>query len=321
MSEIATIAGEPGLELLERAAELLAAVQAEAAGAAVELEAWLAHDAAHRLAYAELLAVWHGLECFERHETPPLAVTVTAPPVVRLPTARRAASAARARPRRAALTALAATLVAAAVLALAPRGDFRTAPGGRETLTLDDGTVLELATDTAIDVRYTPERRRVVLRRGAVYAAVAHDTARPFEIDAGDVQAVAVGTEYAVERWAGEAVVVTMAVGTVETVAAGRSRRIVAGERYAPATATSYPDAEAGLAWRRDQLVLSDAPLEVALARLDRYLAGHVQCLGRCDERVSAVLPVGDARAALRSLAAQHGYRVRELPYLVLIER
>ena len=85
-------------------------------------------------------------------------------------------------------------------LAGAPVLEQRTRPGQRLALSLDDGSVLDLAGDTWVRVRQTPHRRQVELLRGEAFFDVAHAAGRPFEVLTADSR-VRVGVEQTNEEW------------------------------------------------------------------------------------------------------------------------
>jgi len=102
-------------------------------------------------------------------------------------------------------------LAAAASLALAAVGAFTwygydrtgwhvytTDFGGLSRIVLDDGSVVNLNTNSQMRVQLTPELRHIVLERGEALFKVAHDKNRPFDVDAGNTTVRAVGTEFSV---------------------------------------------------------------------------------------------------------------------------
>ncbi len=63
---------------------------------------------------------------------------------------------------------------------------------------LNDGSVVNLNTNSLMRVQLTPELRHVVLERGEALFKVTHDKKRPFDVDAGSTTVRAVGTEFSV---------------------------------------------------------------------------------------------------------------------------
>lgn len=75
---------------------------------------------------------------------------------------------------------------------------FATDLGGFERIVLDDGSVVHLNTNSVIRVRLREDHRNVVLERGEALFKVAHDTTRPFDVQAAGTTVRAVGTEFSV---------------------------------------------------------------------------------------------------------------------------
>lgn len=68
--------------------------------------------------------------------------------------------------------------------------------GGYERRVLDDGSIVELTGDAAIEVNYSSGERRVGLRRGEAVFTVAKGPDRPFIVRVGGVNVRAVGTTF-----------------------------------------------------------------------------------------------------------------------------
>lgn len=77
---------------------------------------------------------------------------------------------------------------------------FVTQVGETRTLTLADGSRVQLNTNTELRVAYSREERRIQLLRGEAYFDVVRQTARPFTVDAGRANIRVLGTEFNVER-------------------------------------------------------------------------------------------------------------------------
>ena len=76
--------------------------------------------------------------------------------------------------------------------------EYTTDFGGLSRIVLDDGSVVNLNTNSFMRVQLTPELRHIVLERGEALFKVAHDKNRPFDVDAGNTTVRAVGTEFSV---------------------------------------------------------------------------------------------------------------------------
>ncbi|CAG9248214.1 FecR family protein [Paraburkholderia unamae] len=208
---------------------------------------------------------------------------------------------------------IAAIGIGAALYAHAP--DYATAPGELRTLALEDGTIAKLDADSAIDVRYTPNERSIVLARGRAAFEVRHGDPRRFVVHAGGGEIVDIGTAFQASTPSlnpartGD-VLVTVTQGRVAVRNAAGSREAVAGQSVAfgdgdRAPATVGVDLFAATAWQRGRMVFTDAPLGDVVAALNRYWNGHfVYVRGSAAAlRVSGNFAVGAPAQALATLA------------------
>lgn len=101
-------------------------------------------------------------------------------------------------------------------------GLYTTTIGGQETAPLADGSIVQLNTNTRIEVDYDGQYRNVHLLQGEAYFTVAKHTGRPFRVYAGTGRIEAVGTAFAV-RLKNDDVNVTVAEGTVALAAMERA--------------------------------------------------------------------------------------------------
>jgi len=72
--------------------------------------------------------------------------------------------------------------------------------GEQKQLTLNDGTIVELNTNSVIEVAYTAEQRKITLIRGEARFDVAKDKNRPFTVISGHNSFTALGTIFNVQR-------------------------------------------------------------------------------------------------------------------------
>ena len=60
---------------------------------------------------------------------------------------------------------------------------YATAVGGHKTLTLGDGSEVELNTDTIVRMPKVAGQRQVILDKGEAYFQIKHDAENPFIVD------------------------------------------------------------------------------------------------------------------------------------------
>jgi transmembrane sensor len=110
--------------------------------------------------------------------------------------------------------------------------------GGWRKLELPDGSVVQLNTDSAVEVLYTAAERRVRLTRGEAFFSVARNSARPFWVEARTVAVRAVGTAFNVRHRA-EAIEVLVTEGKVRVDSDTRSASLPASSL--PTTTGAIP--------------------------------------------------------------------------------
>lgn len=160
------------------------------------------------------------------------------------------------------------------------RLDLATAHGQTRMLDLPDGSQIALNIDSAVQVRYYPRRREVVLDRGEVFFRVAADKARPFTVSVDTSEVRVVGTAFNV-RSAPPLLAVNVLEGRVEVRADkhDRANLVVLGAGQGvivdPATrqyqqGAVNPDTVGD--WRTGQLAFRRSPLPEVAQELSRYL-------------------------------------------------
>lgn len=208
-------------------------------------------------------------------------------------------------------------LVAAGITAslMAPKylGQVYDTPVGEQrTVALDDGSRIELNTDSRVRVRFSAGTRSLTLERGQALFEVAHDTARPFIVKAGAASVRAVGTKFEVYRRAAD-VRVTLVEGKVEvtgTLQGQVATPLVAGQGVEVRRATITPpvkvDTAAVTGWTQGRLTFHDARLADAVAEVNRYSRSKVVLAANApvDERINGAFDTGDPKAFANGVAA-----------------
>lgn len=284
---------------------------------------WLAADAHHRLAYADVCAAALALEQVQ------ISVPAeAAAPVRPLPTARR-----RSTNRMGWLAGMAAAFALAFGLSQGASpwqnviSDAYTAAAEQRWVDLEDGTRVFLDGDSALSIDYTAEARHVKLLRGAALFEVKSDRSRPFTVEADGVLAQALGTQYTVEHTPlGVRVDVREGVvGVSRSGGHGEPTRVEAGHEVVvenglvPEIAAAL-DADA-FAWTEARLVFSGASLRDAVAKLDRHVPGRVVLWrdAKGSAPVTAAIPIDGARAGLEAIVREQGLVLSSVPGVGLV--
>ena len=198
-------------------------------------------------------------------------------------------------------------------------GIYQTRIGEQNTITLIDGSVIQLNTNSRLQVNYESDQRDVVLIAGEAHFEVAKDTRRPFVVKAGEGIVRAVGTAFSV-RMNPQALKVTVTEGKValrtfepQELAAinthNKNTQLGSSEIAAPPLPSTkdrgylvqgqsvdfQPQAETGLgnpiqqlkqhdieqqlAWRKGLLLFAGEPLAQVIEEVNRYTKLDIQII------------------------------------------
>src|SRR6185437_1052177 len=162
----------------------------------VDLDAWLAESATNKVAYMRVSAAWGKADRMVVLNRPAFRPAAAVPRKGLFSTSFRVA---------AALIAVSAIGIGSAQYLSKPDGAaYSTAVGGHKTITLSDGTRIELNTNTSLRITLKDDRRNVFLDKGEAFFHVTHDASRPFVVTVGNHRVTDLGTEFVVRREPGE---------------------------------------------------------------------------------------------------------------------
>ena len=154
----------------------------------------------------------------------------------------------------------------------------------RQSLTLADGSRVELNARTSLRIENSRTERRVQLVTGEAYFMVSKDKKRPFivETPAGSVRVT--GTIFNVRSETASQLEVTVVEGSVQVSPSNTGSmlssdpvKLVAGDRLSTSAQDVVPetlsasDLEDALAWRQGQIVCNRMPLAEVAARFAHY--------------------------------------------------
>jgi len=238
-----------------------------------KLDAWLAEADNHAAAYWRLKATWD--------RTNRLAALRFSAPMRATPTIDK-------RPLKSIFKVIATLIIFAVVSGtgayfyLLPRGEtFSTVVGGHSTITLVDGSQIDLNTNTTIRADVDAHRRIVNLLKGEAYFQIKHDGARPFIVKVANHRITDLGTKFLI-RTSSRNLEVALVEGSARIERAdGTTQResalltpgdiVVATADSMHISKKSARDLANGLAWRRGVLVFHNSSLADAAAEFNRY--------------------------------------------------
>jgi transmembrane sensor len=214
-------------------------------------------------------------------------------------------------------------------------GRYTTGFGEQKIVTLADGSVVTLNTDTELKVDLAADRRALWLVRGEAFFRVAHDPSRPFEVAVQDATVKAIGTQFNV-RIAPAATVVSVLEGVVEVRDREGSEKIPGGTRergavrlargeQAQVVRSPLPRAGEALivveperaaasrsaAWLKGRVEFEDTPLAEVLDEFRRYREIHVEIDESLRElKLTGSFDAQDPESALAYIATLPGITV-----------
>ena len=92
---------------------------------------------------------------------------------------------------------------------------YYTSTGEQKSVFLDDGSVIQLDSETKVMVIFTRKQRQISMEKGRAVYSVAHDPGRPFIVDTGNMKIRAVGTKFDVSKLSKTKVSVSVTEGKV----------------------------------------------------------------------------------------------------------
>ncbi len=279
-----------------------------------EFAAWLTRDPANKAAFDDACCLWGDLECLR-----PLIATPAPSP--------RSPGLARFWPKGALALASLALAFFFSYDELSIRWRARELTGTAETrlVKLEDGSLVELGPNSAIDTDFSDSGRRLTLLKGEAWFGVSPDATRPFSVSVGGGTITALGTAFNIAT-ENARIEVTVTQHRVRVSGAGPSVVVEEGSQSAfgpgVGAVAPYPvDVGHVTAWRRGKLIFDDKPLGEVVSILGRYHRGWFLIVDPAirTRRVTGVFETADPLAALRAIERSLGLHAVTFGSLVLL--
>ena len=208
---------------------------------------------------------------------------------------------------------------------------YKTAVGEMSTVTLSDGSVLQLNTDSEVNVAFSDSVRQLELVSGEVYFEVAKDPMKPFIVDVGDDKVAAVGTAFNIDSRPGLDTEVLVTEGkvkvSVNSLAEVDSDELflIQGQKVTIGSSESRvnddQDHETILSWREGMLVFQGEPLSHAIQEIDRYTSLKLTIIDDsiADIPVGGFFRTGDTEGLLQILSLNFGVQSKQIGDEILL--
>lgn len=181
---------------------------------------------------------------------------------------------------------------------------YSTSIGERETLSLSDGSQIELNTDTRLRILATGAERQVWLEKGEAYFEVTHDPKRPFTVWVANKRVTDIGTKFIIRQEPAklELSVIDGRVGVTgasdphpeEGLRLSKGDVLVATANSASVTKEPAEALANEFSWLHGMLVFDNVPLSKVVAEFRRYSADKIVVADNkaAQTRVSATFPI-----------------------------
>jgi transmembrane sensor len=221
--------------------------------------------------------------------------------------------------------------------------EYSTAIGQQRLIALPDGSVMQMNTDSTVNVNYLDDSRRIYMPEGEVWFDVQHNPEKPFIVYAGLFMVRAVGTAFTVKIKEDGSLGVTVTDGRVEVTLSSDAvtgkklpdievptnvMPMIVGKHMVFDTdfgeLTDWQSLvqkmdpvqiEKRISWRDGILIFDNDPLEVVVAELNRYTQSKIVISdsGIRDLRFGGYFRANDVNLILATLDKNYGIRVDEI--------
>jgi transmembrane sensor len=191
--------------------------------------------------------------------------------------------------------------------------DYSTGTAEQKSYTLDDGSIVHLNAQSAINVDIDQYTRTIELLYGEAFFEVAPDAERPFKVSAGNILAQAIGTAFNIRLLNGQSQT-TLTEGKLKLdLGAKTTLMISAGQRVewdgADQPQVYSSDYSYLPNWKKGMLRLDSMPLRNVIALLNRHYPSVVTLLDLelADKIVRGTLPLNNLNIVLSELESSLG--------------
>jgi len=227
---------------------------------------WIAQSDAHAQAYEQAQTLWHSLDSLKSLDVPNLDKARRKPPTP-LQTATKVSALSL-------LVAISGVVYYEQQLEFTP---YSTAINQRRTITLDDGSQVDMNANTRIQVKLSLLQRKIHLEQGEALFNVGDEWLRPFSVHVAQLKIKDIGTRFNVIQRK-KSIEISVLEGEVQlsdggdindvSIQAGYSRHYYNDSSLSP-VASIKP--QAVTAWTKGNLMFDHTPLKKVVAEIERY--------------------------------------------------
>lgn len=213
----------------------------------------------------------------------------------------------------------------------ANRNALETPVGGRKTVALADGSIIELNTNTKVRISDNGKKRHVDLDKGEAFFQVRHDPKHPFIVIAGNRRIVDLGTKFSV-RVDGDDVSVMVQEGRVRVenithphlsapVDLRPNAELIASADTTMLTQLSPKRVDQTLGWRSGMLIFDDETLSDVVAEFNRYNDKKMEISDGeiANTKIAGSFQATNVPAFVRLLRRAFGFQIEEYDEKIII--
>lgn len=209
--------------------------------------------------------------------------------------------------------------------------EYVTAVGEQRSITLEDGSVVELNSRSRLRTHFEENLRAIELLEGEAIFRVSKDPTRPFRVRTGATDIVAIGTAFNVKA-SDARTVVTVLEGRVRvnqreaaersaerSAQAVREFELAVGDQLIvakaqPAIRVSLRDTEKVTSWTERRLIFEDTPLSAAAAEFARYSSREIRIEDASigERKINGVFDATDPASLVEFLGADETLAVHD---------
>lgn len=212
-----------------------------------------------------------------------------------------------------------------------------TSLGEHKQITLPDGSLAHLNTNSVLSVNFSQSVRQIDLLQGEVHFDVVHDPNRPFVVFVNDKVITAVGTAFNIEIKPGENIEVLVTEGTVlvennqlprskdnrtgtdivlsDFYMSAGNRVLLSSDAIIKEEKLSLDKMKNALAWQKGMLVFQGETLISALQEVGRYSEAEFQIIDESIKtlQIAGYFKMGDTEGLLAALRNNFSIRYQKI--------
>lgn len=213
--------------------------------------------------------------------------------------------------------------------------DHSTSVGEVRQFELPDGSLINLGANSAINVDFKNNDRKIELLAGQAFFEVKKSPDRPFKVITEKTETIVTGTSFEVDMGL-DSTIVSVEEGTVwvkqtNTPPKGmmdKTNELLKGDSLqinsSGETSSSFKKLKNIAAWRSGKLVVFDRPVKEVVYKLKQHYRGLVvNGLGSIgNKRISGVFDLNEPAKAIKTIAGAHGAKTRQISkWIIIISR